>query len=110
MSAKETNRETWLQGAVEAVRPLFAAQGYELPACHVSCGFPSSGVRSGHIGQCHPSSSSRDGRNQIFISPVLHDAFDVLDTLVHELVHAVDDCQHKHGKEFRKIAVRIGLT
>ena len=28
----------------------------------------------------------------------------------HELVHAVDDCQHKHGKEFKKLALAIGLA
>jgi hypothetical protein len=35
---------------------------------------------------------------------------EVLDTLVHELVHAVDDCQHKHGKEFKKIALSLGMV
>jgi len=33
----------------------------------------------------------------------------VLDTLVHELVHAVDDCIHHHGPEFKKIATDVGL-
>jgi hypothetical protein len=33
----------------------------------------------------------------------------VLDTLVHELVHAVDDCENKHGKEFKKIALSLGM-
>jgi hypothetical protein len=28
---------------------------------------------------------------------------------VHELVHAVDNCEHKHGKEFKKIALSVGL-
>ena len=28
------------------------------------------------------------------------DAVEVLDTLLHELIHAVDDCEHKHGKAF----------
>ena len=48
-------------------------------------------------------------RDQIFISPALGDPVDVLDTLVHELVHAVDNCEHKHGKEIKKIALSIGL-
>ncbi len=34
---------------------------------------------------------------------------EVLDTLTHELVHAVDDCQHRHGKEFKEIALAVGL-
>jgi hypothetical protein len=33
----------------------------------------------------------------------------VLDTLTHELVHAVDNCEHRHGKEFKAIAKDIGL-
>ena len=102
-------RETWLLAAVEALRPVFAAKGYVVPECKVSVGFASTGNRLGHIGQCWPTNSSDAQINQIFISPTLGDAFNVLDTLVHELVHAVDDCQHKHGKEFKKIAIRMGL-
>ena len=28
---------------------------------------------------------------------------------MHELAHAVDDCEHKHGKEFGEIAKLVGL-
>lgn len=49
-------------------------------------------------------------RNQIVISPALLDPLVVFDTLVHELVHAVDDCQHKHGKEFKKISLSLGMV
>jgi hypothetical protein len=61
------------------------------------------------VGQCWSSKSSDDGVNEIFISPVHADPIEVLDTLTHELVHAVDDCAHRHGKEFKKIAHDIGL-
>lgn len=109
MSESKLNREAWLLNAVERLSPWFAEKGYTVPACRVSCGFASSGVRSGHIGQCWARSASADGINQVFISPALGDAVEVLDTLVHELVHAVDDCQHKHGKEFKTIALKMGL-
>jgi hypothetical protein len=66
-------------------------------------------VRSGHIGQCWSTKSAGNGVNQIFIAPTLGDAFNVIDTLVHELIHAVDDCEHKHGKEFKKMALKLGL-
>lgn len=102
-------RESWLLAAVEAVRPLFLAKSYPIPPCQVSVGFASTGNRLGHIGQCWSTRSSAEPVNQIFISPTLSDAYDVLDTLVHGLIHAVDDCQHKHGKEFKKIALRLGL-
>ncbi len=107
---KHSTREEWLQAAIEMIRPTFLSKGYRIPDdCQVSCGFASTGLRSHHIGQCWSRKSSSDGRNQIFISPALHDPLEVMDTLVHELVHAVDDCQHKHGREFKKIAMKVGL-
>ena len=107
---KYTTRESWLLAAVEALRPLFLKKKHVIPkTCMVSCGFASTGTRSHHIGQCWSTDSSTNDINQIFISPTLEDPIDVLDTLVHELVHAVDDCEHKHGKEFKKIALDVGL-
>ncbi len=104
------NRERWLLSGIDALRPLFAAQEYELPEVMVSCGFPSTGKRSRHVGQCWSRSASDRAVNQIFISPVLYEPVAVLDTLVHELVHAVDDCASSHGKNFRRIAITVGLT
>ena len=108
---KYKTREEWLLAAVEAVRPLFTDKRHELPHdCQVSCGFASTGTRSHHIGQCWSKESSSHERNQIFISPVLYEPVEVLDTLLHELVHAVDDCENKHGKEFKKIALSLGMV
>jgi hypothetical protein len=107
---KYTNRESWLLAAVDLLRPVFLAKSHVIPAdVMVSCGFASTGTRSHHIGQCWSKRSSTNGKNQIFISPALHEPDEVLDTLVHELVHAVDDCEHKHGKEFKKIALSLGM-
>jgi hypothetical protein len=104
-----TTRESWLLAAVELLRPVFQAKQHIIPNnCQVSCGFASTGSKH-HIGQCWSRKSSVHDSNQIFVSPALLDPVLVLDTLVHELVHAVDDCQHKHGKEFKKIALKVGL-
>jgi hypothetical protein len=103
------HRETWMMRAVDQIRPWFAALEITVPVVRVSVGFPSTGRNGAHIGQCWPSSRSEDGVNQIFVSPVLDDPVVVLDTLVHELVHAADDCRNRHGPEFRKMAVAIGL-
>jgi hypothetical protein len=103
-------REAWLLAAIEALRPIFNAKGHTVPAeIQVSCGFASTGIKSHHIGQCWSTKSSELGINQIFISPSIAEPVEVLDTLVHELVHAVDDCEHKHGKEFKKIALSVGM-
>ena len=107
---KHTTRETWLLAAVDLLRPVFLAKHHVIPKdVMVSCGFASTGTRSHHIGQCWSRQSSTNDQNQIFISPALHEPVEVLDTLVHELVHAVDDCKHKHGKEFKKIALSLGM-
>jgi hypothetical protein len=102
------NREEWLNEAVKKVTPIFTQRGYEVPKVRVSCGFASTG-KTRHIGQCWAKEISHDEVNEIFISPKLDDPVDVMDTLIHELVHAVDNCKNSHGKEFKKIALRVGL-
>ena len=106
---QHTTREAWLLAAVALLRPLFAAKGFSVPPCQVSCGFASTGTRSGHVGQCWSIKSASNELNQIFIAPTLKSSYEVLDTLVHELVHAVDNCENKHGKEFKKIALKMGM-
>ena len=103
------NREQWLMAAVDHLVPIFEARGYSVPAVKVSVGFPSTGGKGRHLGQCWSSKSAVDGINQIFIAPHLQTPFDFLDTLVHELVHAVDDCASGHGEIFKKIAIDVGL-
>lgn len=112
-------REQWLNAAVEKVEPIFEEAGFKLPKVHVSCGWPAVGGtrrKQQRIGECWATEAAEDGTNHIFISPVLDEAFDlhtrkgVLETLVHELCHAVDDCESKHGAGFRKIATSVGLT
>ena len=105
----QANREQWLMQAVEHIVPLFEEYGYVVPPVKVSVGFPSTGAKGRHLGQCWSTKAAIDGVNQIFIAPHLQTPFDFLDTLVHELVHAVDDCQSGHGENFKKIAKDVGL-
>ena len=95
--------------AVEHIVPIFEEKGYSVPVVKVSVGFPSTGAKGRHLGQCWSTRSALDGVNQIFIAPHLETPFDFLDTLVHELVHAVDDCKSGHGENFKRIAKDIGL-
>jgi hypothetical protein len=104
-----SNREQWLMSAVVQIAPIFESRGYLVPQVKVSVGFPSTGGKGRHLGQCWSSKSAEDQINQIFIAPHLKTPFDFLDTLVHELVHAVDDCQSGHGENFKKIAKDVGL-
>jgi len=102
-------REEWLMRAVSRLEPIFQRSGYQIPPVKVSIGFPSTGAKSMHLGQCWGRKSSEDGINQIFIAPNHADSVEVLDTLTHELVHAVDDCKSGHGEGFKKIATDVGL-
>jgi SprT-like family len=105
-------REAWLASLVERLKPLFAPA--IIPAnLRVACGWPSHGAtrtKGRVIGQCWGSTSSKDGHYEIFVSPILDDPMRVAGVLAHELVHAVVGVQAKHGKEFKQLATRIGLT
>lgn len=101
--------EAWLQSAIQRLKPLFKDAGFDLPSIRATVGWTSGGKRSQKMGECWSTSSTSDGRSTIFISTMLATSLDVLDVLMHELVHAVDDCKHKHGEEFARIARAVGL-
>ena len=102
-------RESWLEDAVRHLEPVFSKAGYAIPPVRVSCGFPASSSPRTTLGQCWPRERSGGGVNEIFISPKLDDPVQLLDTLVHELCHAVDDCFSGHGEDFKGIAQTVGL-
>lgn len=109
-SVATANREAWLGAAIEILRPMFAdAAGVELPAdIAVSCGWPGGKSVRKVIGQCWPTKSG-DGIPHLFISPTLAEPVEVLATLVHELVHAWDDCENGHKAPFGRVARALGL-
>jgi len=106
--------EVWLNEAMELMRPKFTEAGYEIPPVHLSVGFSAKGYRVNTrrliFGTCCSRKLDKDGINQIFIAPILDDPMNVLVTLAHELVHAIDDCQHQHGPVFQKISKDLKLT
>jgi hypothetical protein len=113
MTKNTKTRELWLEQAVRALTPLFKEQGATVPTqVRVSVGFPKGrkGNKGNAIGQCWAGAAAADGVHQVFISPVLTDPVQILGVLVHELVHAVDDCQSGHVGAFRKLATSLGLT
>lgn len=110
---REITREEWLHLAIDALRPRFEKVGFPLPEkIHVSVGFGYGAKRESSIilGQCWSSVASEDGVNHLFISPELKDEARVLDVLIHELVHAADDCKSGHKGDFAKVAKALGLT
>ena len=109
------NRESYLINATKRLaKSVFAQAGIEVPSdVKVTCGFPVSGgagSRKRTIGQCFNREASKAGVNEIFISPTISNTYEVLGTLIHELVHAVDDCVNGHRGEFVRIADAVGLV
>ena len=104
-------REEWLNAGLNALRPWFEAKAkVKIPEdTRVSVGFPGGGSARKRIGECWARRMSKDGVNEIFISPVLQDPVRMLDVLVHEAVHAVDDCASGHKDAFKQIARAVGL-
>jgi hypothetical protein len=110
--APVTTREAWLGQAIDALRPLFAEAGMEIPAkVRVSVGFGFNGARENAaiLAQTWARSQSEDQVPSIFLSPVIETRVDALSALCHELVHVVDDCEHGHGYEFKAMGARLGL-
>jgi len=115
------NREEWLQAAIPGLSALLQADAWgELeepdggfPEVRVSVGFPKGRQGRGvAIGQCWDVSCADDRRAQIFIHPGLlvnDSAYDVLGTLLHELVHAFVGVQHGHKAPFAQVCRKVGL-
>ena len=111
------NRETWLlKGVEELKKSVFHPIGLEVPSVNVTVSLMSTGIRkqkNEHLGENYNTSCSTAGNHEIFMSPLYFDRSNserVLDVLAHELIHAIDNNKHGHGKVFRDMALKIGLT
>lgn len=111
--ALHSTRESWLVEAVDHVTELFAqtkeeGEPVQVPPVRISCGFPAGNVRK-TIGQCWKTDAAEDKVGHLFVSPVLKDPIQILGVIIHELCHAIDDCQSGHKGRFRKLATQMGL-
>lgn len=105
------NREEWLEAAAVRLSGMIAESTDLKPSKHVfvSVGWPRRDRGGKVIGQCFAKKAS-DGSHHVFISPMLGTATEVLPTLLHELIHAADDCESSHKGEFRKAWKALGFT
>jgi hypothetical protein len=113
--AKFATREEWLMAAMKYVRPLFLETvNVKVPEkVRISCGFPSKnplGNKKRRIGECWSDKASAGKVFEIFVSPVLNNPAEVLDTLVHEVVHATVGLEAGHKAPFVRMAKSVGLT
>lgn len=109
---EDLNREAWLGKAAQALAERFLADE-KVPAMRISVGWAGGGSNpDATAGQCWPTTATDDGVAQIFISPSRgeKDTQAVLATLLHEMIHAVDDCKDGHKGNFVRIAKKVGFV
>lgn len=119
MHTQSINRETWLEIMTnEFVIPHFTESGYpylELSTQPIkfSVSFIE-GTRSSKknktIGAHYSHHFSKGKEQHILIHPSLEDGVRVVDVLIHELIHAQLPIDAGHGKQFREVALAVGLT
>lgn len=102
-------REAWMQAAIETFRPWLTEAGADVPAgVRVSVGWPGGRGNKQHVvGQCWMASAVADRIPMIFVSPVQDNPIDVLETILHELIHAAGN--HGHRGAFRKVGLALGF-
>jgi hypothetical protein len=109
-------REQWLLTVAtiindELFQPNIA--GYSPPLSTYSMTAPNTPtVKGGRIlGECWSRAASADGSNAIFITAALDesDSQKIVETLIHEMVHAFDDNKHGHGATFAALCRLVGL-
>lgn len=104
---KQITREQWLLNAIgvlysEKFKPL----GYKFNNIRVSVGFPDTKKA---IGQWWEPKATEDNFASIFIHPGKGNPIEILDILVHELVHDACGAKAGHGPIFKKCATEVGL-
>lgn len=113
---KRKTREQWLEAAVNLIiKQIFTPASVEVPEVRVSVGWPGGrGPKKNVIGQCFAAHTTADKVAQIFVTPAIDDAYTTVETLAHEIIHAVavdeDGVSAGHRGEFIRIAKEIGFT
>lgn len=103
-------RESWLNAATALLTERFKSEGLTpLGSVRVGVGFTGMGKRSKRIGETWAAEASADSTLEVIIATTLDAPRDVLGTLAHELVHTSLPAGAKHGPEFKRIALAIGL-
>ena len=100
-------REQWLNEIAELVIEDNLSSHTSLPAPKYRLTMAI--MRGKAIGECYKSDPSKDNTNEIQISMACDDSLEVAGVLVHELIHAYDNCASGHKNHFASMARKAGL-
>jgi hypothetical protein len=99
----------WLSAAAELIGTELPP-GYKLPEnIEFDFGFTSHGKRNGPIGEFWDGSASSNGRPKLIIRCHTADIDAIMDSLAHQIGHAVVGPKAGHGKPYRDFGLRWGL-
>ena len=115
MKNQTVNREAWLRAAYTLLRKELIK---ECPAqVALSWSFPAKGGTSANrrrIGECHYKGASAggavEGDRVVLISPTLREPAQIVETLLHEMVHVALPMGTGHRSQFSRLAARVGLV
>lgn len=105
------NREDWLNKAVQLLRPLFEDKEVQPPpAIQISVGYVK-GAKKNQVAWCYASKASSCGTvSNIFVSPEREDTdVAILGSVLHEMIHAADDCASDHKGRFQRVNKAMGF-
>jgi len=106
-------REEWLSAAVKLLTPMIEREvGLEVPNLRISAGFGSPRAfarKNPAVGACHGVENSTDGTFELFVSPIQAVREEVLETVLHEMLHAVVGVDAGHKGAFVKAAKAVGF-
>lgn len=114
-SQNQKDREQWLTSAAlflqeNVIKPSLPADHVIPYPFRVSVGFPPrTRANTRIIGVCIKAQASADLHNEIFINPQIDNSVEILEVLVHELIHQADNCESGHKNFFARTARKVGL-
>ena len=100
-------RNIWFGRTVISLRGFCANRGLVVPPVTIWVDEPES---IGALGECRLGDHTRGRLASIAISPEVADGPKALAAVLHELVHASDDCASDDGEWFPAWALTLGLT
>lgn len=108
----EGTREEWAILVIQRLFVTLLPLGITWPPTHdrreVRVALTQMGATT--LGNCHPASKSTDGRtNNINLSTDQGEPLELVHTLLHELLHAFDNCMSGHRGRWKRWADQIGI-
>jgi hypothetical protein len=109
MTDIKITREEWLNRAADIMFQTVLDESVIAPQPVPPVRVSVAPMSSKQLGVCYKREASDDQHNEVFITAHVSDSMTILATLVHELIHAADNCASGHRNYFAKVARKAGL-